>query len=234
MGIENYRKQIDEIHLEYINELKPLIAMVEHNYRKFPIGILKEFRDVFDHISRLYIDGKSDDYYRVNLEKTTNHFDRLKLDVYKYVCDLTKKHIDKWVNRYSKYDMSCIDNGDFWKKVTEDFDACEEHFYYGQREEHLNIKQACDHYMQYVTQCDEVFQYIKSKSEYIRKIKYKYCKTAVKGIIGGLILGIVGSIIASMLWTGVFEPVFKEDEPNTTPVNSTIQTTITEKDTTQK
>ena len=69
MGIENYRKQIDEIYLEYINELKPLIAMVEHNYRKFPMGVLKEFRDVFDHISRLYIENETDAYYSDNYEE---------------------------------------------------------------------------------------------------------------------------------------------------------------------
>jgi len=167
MGIEDYRKQIDDIYLEYINELKPLIAMVEHNYRKFPVGVLKEFRDVFDHISRLYIEDKPDDYYLVNLNKAMNHFDRLKLDVYKYVCDLEKKHIDKWVNRYSKYDMSCVDNGEFWEKVTRDFDACEGTFYLGQGQEHLNIKLACDYYEQYVIQCNEVFEYINSRDESI-------------------------------------------------------------------
>lgn len=223
MGIEKYRKQIDEIHLEYINELKPLIAMVEHNYRKFPMGVLKEFRDVFDHISRLYIENESDDYYADNINKAINHFARLRLDVYKYVCDLKKKHIDKWTKQYSKYDMSFIDNGEFWDKVTKDFDACEDIFYNGQSHEHLDIITACSCYEDYITQCDEVFDYIKSKSEYIRKVKYKYYKTAISGILGGLILGIVGSIIASMIWSGIIVPTFNDAPQNDT---TTTQTTI--------
>ena len=234
MGIENYRKQIDEIYLEYINELKPLIAMVEHNYRKFPMGVLKEFRDVFDHISRLYIENETDAYYSDNINKAINHFDRLRLDVYKYVCDLKKKHIDKWTKRYSKYDMSCVDNGEFWDKVTKEFDDCEETFYNGQRHEHLDIKVACGYYEDYVTQCDQVFDYIKSKAEHIRKIKYKYCKTAIKGVLGGLLLGIIGSIIASMIWSSTIEPVFNEINPNNISENNTTQTTITEKDVTER
>ncbi len=230
MGIENYRKQIDEIHIEYINELKPLIAMVEHNYRKFPIGILKEFRDVFDHISRLYIEDKSEDYYIENINKAANHFDRLRLDIYKYVCDLEKKRIDKWIKQYSKYDMSCVDNGDFWKKVTKDFDDCEEIFYRGQKQEHLDIKQACDCYVQYVAQCNEVFKYIDSRAEYIHKVKYKYCKT----VVSGFVLGIIGSIIASIIWVGMLEPAFKHINLSRTPAENTAQTFITEEDTIEK
>ncbi len=225
MGIENYRNQIDKIYLEYINELKPLIAMVEHNYRKFPIGILKEFRDVFDHISRLYIENESDNYYKNNLNKAINHFDRLRLDVYKYVCDLKKKQVDKWIKRYSKYDMSCVDNGEFWDKVTKDFDNCEETFYNGQKQEHIDIKKACGCYENYVTQCDDVFRYIDSKSQHIRKIKYKYYKTALKGILGGLLLGIIGSIIASMIWSSVIEPAFNPtnlDNTNTISIEDTV------------
>lgn len=111
--------------------------------------------------------------------------------------------------------MSCIDNGEFWDKVTKDFDDCEEIFYNGQGNEHIDIKAACNFYEKYVIQCGQVFDYIKTKAVHLRKIKYRYYKATIKGVLGGLLLGILGSIIASMIWASAVEPVFNEVTSNT-------------------
>ena len=54
---------------------------------KFPKGLLKEFRDVFDHISRCYEEDAAEQYIEENIQKAENHFNRIKLDTYKYISD---------------------------------------------------------------------------------------------------------------------------------------------------
>ena len=57
----------------------------------FPKGLLKEFRDVFDHISRCYEEDAERQYIEENIQKAENHFNRIKLDAYKYVSDYKKR-----------------------------------------------------------------------------------------------------------------------------------------------
>lgn len=197
---EEYQNKVNQIYSEYINDLKPLIAYVEHNYSKFPKGVLKEFRDVFDHIARLYTEDEDEKYYIDTLDKAANHFSRLKLDIYKYLCDYEKKKISSWHNKYSKYDLSVIDNGDFWQDIVDGFDNCEVIFFNGRNIEHKDVVAACNFYQQYLNEADKIFECIEGKRDLIKKAVFKQRKASFISGFFGFILGIISSIIASFLY----------------------------------
>ncbi len=224
------QEKIDSIYLEYINDLKPLIAYVEHNYRKFPKGVLKEFRDVFDHIARLYLDGQSDAVKADNIKKADNHFCRLKLDIYKYSCDYQKRKIDRWMKRYSKYDLTIIDNGKFWDDVEERFDKCETTFFKGREIEHSDIAQACNYYEDYINECEDTFNHIDAKKNLISSAVYKQRRTQTINIIIGFILGIIGSLIASGIYAHLFASNNINSDEHIHPSPSVSQVIIKDKE----
>ena len=101
--------RIRSLYTGYQNDIKPLTFYVERKYHKFPKGLLKEFRDVFDHISRCYEEDAERQYIEENIQKAENHFNRIKLDAYKYVSDYKKREFVRWKKKYAKYDLIWID-----------------------------------------------------------------------------------------------------------------------------
>lgn len=70
---EKQENDIKKLYNEYQIEIKPLTFYVERKYHKFPKSSLKEFRDVFDHISRCYEKNVSEEYINENINKAKNH-----------------------------------------------------------------------------------------------------------------------------------------------------------------
>lgn len=62
-------ERIKSLYIEYQEDIKPLTFYVERKYHKFPKALLKEFRDVFDHISRCYENDASEQYIEDNIKK---------------------------------------------------------------------------------------------------------------------------------------------------------------------
>ena len=50
---EEREKCKNALYIEYQRDIKTLIFYVEHKFHRFPKVLLKEFRDVFDHISSI-------------------------------------------------------------------------------------------------------------------------------------------------------------------------------------
>ena len=93
---ETQEIEIQEIYQDYQNDIKPLVYYIERRFRKFPLSLLNEIRDVFDHISRCYKTDVGEEYINDNIAKAKNHFDRVKLDSYKYVNDVKRKDFTRW------------------------------------------------------------------------------------------------------------------------------------------
>ncbi len=91
MLTKEQEKRINLLYVEYQKDIKTLIFYVERKFHRFPKGLLKEFRDVFDHISRCYEENATEQYKEENIQKAENHFNRIKLDTYKYVSDYKKQ-----------------------------------------------------------------------------------------------------------------------------------------------
>ncbi len=179
---------------------------VERKFHKFPKGLLKEFRDVFDHISRCYEKGAAEQYKEENIQKAENHFHRIKLDTYKYVSDYKKREFVQWKKKYAKYDLQGIDNGDFWETILKLEDEGERIFSEARSIESKDVAKACEMLQESTIKYDEIFQKINRARKHVLKAQFKYRRvTLVNGIIGFL-LGIVASIAATCLWEIVIKP----------------------------
>lgn len=208
MLTEGQEKRINSLYTEYQKEIKPLTFYVERKFHRFPKGLLKEFRDVFDHVSRCYEEDATEDYKEENIQKAENHFSRIKLDTYKYVSDYKKREFTRWKKKYGKYDLQNINDGDFWKTILDMEDEGERIFSEARSIESKNIAKSCDMLQESTLKYDEIFQLIDDKRELILKAKFKYRKvTLMNGFIGFLI-GIMGSIIATYLWETVIQQFF--------------------------
>ncbi len=67
MLTDKQEKRINSLYVEYQNDIKPLTLYVERKFHRFPKGVLKEFRDVFDHVSRCYEKDATEQYKEENI-----------------------------------------------------------------------------------------------------------------------------------------------------------------------
>lgn len=200
MLAKEQEERVRLLYIEYQEDIKPLTFYVERKYHKFPKSLLKEFRDVFDHISRCYERDATEQYKEESLKKAENHFDRIKLDIYKYVSDYKKREFSRWKKKYNKYNLQDINDGMFWKKVLELEEEGEKIFSDARSVEAKNIVKACELIQDSTMKYEEITQLIDSKRELILKAKFKYVRvTFLNGIIG-FIVGVVASVIATWIW----------------------------------
>lgn len=193
-------ERIKSLYLEYQEDIKPLIFYVERRYHKFPKALLKEFRDVFDHISRCYEEEATERYKEDNIRKAENHFDRIKLDTYKYVSDYKKREFSRWKRKYSKYDLQNINDGKFWREVLELEDEGEKIFSYARSIEAKNITKACDLIQESTMKYDSITQLIDEKRDLIIKAEFKYIRITFLNWATGFGVGVLASIIATWIY----------------------------------
>lgn len=209
MLTKEQEERINLLYIEYQNDIKPLTFYVERKFHKFPKGLLKEFRDVFDHISRCYDKKATEQYIEDNIKKAENHFDRIRLDTYKYVSDYKKREFVRWKKKYNKYDLQNINDGKFWKEIIELEDEGERIFSKARNIESKNITRSCEMLQESALKYDKILKLINEKRDLILKAKFKYHRiTLLNGFIGFLI-GIVGSIIATYLWENILQDFFQ-------------------------
>lgn len=197
---EKQENDIKKLYNEYQTEIKPLTFYVERKYHKFPKSLLKEFRDVFDHISRCYEKNVSEEYINENINKAKNHFDRIKLDTYKYVSDYKKRNFSIWKRKYNKYDLQSINDGNFWTTILEKEEEGEKVFAQARDMESKDIAKACELIQKSTIIYDEIEDLIDEKRTYIVKAKFKYIRAsfANKGV--GFIVGVIASIIGAIIF----------------------------------
>lgn len=200
MLTEEQKKHIESLYIEYQEDIKPLTFYVERKYHNFPKSLLKEFRDVFDHISRCYEQSATEQYKNDNIKKAENHFDRIKLDTYKYVSDYKKREFTKWKKKYNKYDLQNINDGEFWKKILDLEDEAEKIFSNARNIESKSVTEACRLIQESAIKYDIITDLINDKRIYIIKAKFKYKKVTLLNWLIGFSVGIIASIIAAGIW----------------------------------
>ena len=200
MLTEEQKKHIESLYIEYQEDIKPLTFYVERKYHKFPKSLLKEFRDVFDHISRCYEQSATEQYKNDNIKKAENHFDRIKLDTYKYVSDYKKREFTKWKKKYNKYDLQNINDGEFWRKILDLEDEAEKIFSNARNIESKSVAEACKLIQESAIKYDIITDLINDKRIYIIKAKFKYKKVTFLNWLIGFSVGIIASIIAAGIW----------------------------------
>lgn len=204
MVTKGQEKRIKALYVEYQEDIKPLTFYVERKYHKFPKSLLKEFRDVFDHISRCYEEEAAEEYKEENIKKAENHFDRIKLDTFKYVSDYKKREFLRWKKKYSKYDLQSIDNGEFWKKVLNLEDVGERIFSVARSIESKDIINACNLIQESTLKYDAISTLLQEKRRLIVEAKFKYRKVTILNWLIGFGVGIASSIIATCIYEYIF------------------------------
>ena len=98
----------------YNKNVKPLIAIIEINYGKFPLPIFNEIRAFNDHIARCYIGTLDKERIDKESEKAKSHIERIILDCYKFLnVALHKKTIERLDKIAGYTDLTTINNGEF-------------------------------------------------------------------------------------------------------------------------
>ncbi len=115
----NSHNQILTQHYKLYNTVvKPLIATYEAREQKFPTPIFNESRAFTDHIARCYIDNAEDDFITKQLSRAGRHLNRMILDCYKYLIVSYDDAIKQFEERTKKIDVTIINDGDFYKKLS--------------------------------------------------------------------------------------------------------------------
>lgn len=200
MLTEEQEKRIINLYRVYYDDIKPLTVYVERKYHKFPKGLLKEYRDIYDHLSRCYSDDATNELIEENIEKAEHHYERIRLDIYRYVCDYKKHVFVKWKRKYSKYDLQSINDGEFWESILELEDAGEKKFFEGRDWEAKKISVACDYLKESFKIYDDIMNKIDESRKYIVKAKFKYRRVTIFSQITGFFIGVLASIVASWIW----------------------------------
>ena len=201
----SWETKIKEIYADYQENVKPLIYYIERKFHRFPLSLLNEIRDVFDHISRCYEPYANQKYIDKNIEKAQNHFTRIKLDAYKYVNDVKRKDFVKWKKKYNKYDLQNINDGDFWKHILDLEDEAERLFAEAKKQETKDVNESYDLFYLSADKYEQIDNLIDEKRQFIVKAKFKYRQMTFFNHLTGFIIGIISSIIASVLHTDVRE-----------------------------
>lgn len=200
MLTKEQKDKIEDLYIEYQDSIKPLTFYVERKYHKFPKSLLKEFRDVFDHVSRCYESDATEEYKNDNIAKAKNHFDRIKLDTYKYVSDYKKREFIRWKRKYDKYDLQGINNGEFWKEILFLEEEGERIFSDARKVESKDIVKACNMIQDSTLVYDTIMNRISCNRDHIIHARFKYKRETIINKTIGFVVGIIASIFATYIW----------------------------------
>lgn len=107
----------------YRDTVKPLLALVEATYEKFPIPIYNEMRAFTDHLSRCYNDDgalKNKEEVREQFNKASHHIKRATYDLYKLLIISGKEELESFERKTQMLDLRTVDsNGSFSSAFSE-------------------------------------------------------------------------------------------------------------------
>lgn len=158
---------------------------------------MNEIRDVFDHISRCYSPNAKQEYIDTNIIKAMNHFTRVKLDAYKYVNDSKRRDFTRWKQKYNKYDLQSINDGEFWASILNLEDEAELLFSKAKKEESKNIDEAYHLFYESAEKYSIIEDLIRSKRNFIVKAKFKYRRNTFSNHAFGFLIGVASGIVAN-------------------------------------
>lgn len=108
---------------EYINTLKPVLAMAESLTLSFPGPILNEIRAVNDHVSRCFIAERTESEHLDELNKAKRHLTRATLDCYKILLIEYDSRVRSFFDSYKDVCIAVVNDGKFLPRLTELYDT---------------------------------------------------------------------------------------------------------------
>jgi len=116
---ENYDMTIDELYEEYNYVLRPLLAEVEAQLERFPIGLLNEIRALHDHVARTHLRELDEKAKLIEIELARRHSLRVMLDCYKVLCKQGEVMVEEFRKDYRGVRLGEVDSGRFLPKFIE-------------------------------------------------------------------------------------------------------------------
>lgn len=187
---------IKEVFKFYNDYVKPIYSRIEAKNNTLPGELLFEIHSAFDHIKRIYIDGKDETDC---CDKAINHLKRGALDAFKLDLKYFNEEYSKIIT--SNADLSIIDSGTFLGNLLND---------------RSEIDKLAENARIFVSKVDieESFdnwaavsiKIIEFRKKYFQMGKIKWAEGIAKRTLNkkfkhGIITGIIGSIIAYIIIT---------------------------------
>jgi hypothetical protein len=110
------KEHIEELYClynTYNGTIKPLIALIEARYERFPQPIPNEIRAFNDHIAQCYRKEVSDEYITEELNRANRHIKRIIFDCFKFLNVSLNDFVVQFENQTKKVDLTTINNGEF-------------------------------------------------------------------------------------------------------------------------
>jgi len=198
---------LDSLYRQYIEVIKPLIALWESREEKFMLPVFNEVRAFNDHIARCYANNATEHYIEIQLKGASRHINRMMLDCYKYLNTSFKKEIEKFEEKVKNVDLSIIDNGDFvikYKNLRNDTVVFLNH---AKILEHKDISDE-EKYNAFETALNSYMELSELVNLNFTKINWAKAKSLLKKyswILSAIASGLVSILLADMLGCKLFE-----------------------------
>ena len=112
---------------QYREVVKPLLALVEAEYERFPIPVYNEVRSFVDHLSRCY-DANGivcdEDLVRDQLVKASHHIKRTIYDLYKLLIICGKEEVERFERKTRMLDLRTVDSDGSFSSCYEEGRQC--------------------------------------------------------------------------------------------------------------
>lgn len=202
---DEQNKEIEQIYFDYQNIVRPLIAVLEVDDKKYPVEILNEIRAVMNHLSKLALVRSEPDnsdkeaIISSNIHDAKSHLKRAILDCYKYSCISQDDSYTKFCAQMAHVDLSVIDNGVFHIELAKKYTSARNALKEAKKAEHENTSLSpdavYDKFQSAFERYGELTGYIEASLENAEKAKHKQTfKQTVGYVIGvvGVLVGVVG------------------------------------------
>lgn len=207
---------IDCFH-EYSDVLKPALAMVESVAQEFPGPVLNEIRAVFDHISRCFTPGRTEEDCLNEIRKGRGHLIRAVLDCYKALMISYEERVERFYSQYKDVNIAVVSDGRFLPELTRLHDNAKSLAIAARKAESVAFpdkEMAFSHYQETILAYNEIIRHIQNHSDglanarqYARDMSRANYKFAIISAVLGTIFGIIATMIINH-WDDIIASLF--------------------------
>ena len=192
--------KVEDISNLYINELQPLLILIETNEQTYPIEILNETRCYCDHISKCFNKNITNEQKDKNIKNAYEHVVRAVICCYKTLISHNLKLLKNLEKEYPTVDFHDVDNGDFYPKYYL-LETDVKEGYKTARQLEIEDKTPCYDIMTYYKEVfntsNHIKEFINENRSKIEWTRLKYRKQKIRSKIAWLISIIVTCILTN-------------------------------------
>ncbi|HPW66336.1 MAG TPA: hypothetical protein PLY32_04285 [Salinivirgaceae bacterium] len=171
---EEQSKRIEEIYRNYRITVKPLIAVIEAAYERFPIQIFNEIRALFDHIAHCYSPDAQPENIEKEITRSESHLYRIIFDCFKFLNVKAKDELDLFEKQTRNVDLPSISNGEFYPEYKRLANLAFSNAKEAKKLESSNKDQSLKYFEDAYNTYIKLQEHIESNRIYIVRAKWKF------------------------------------------------------------